>query len=318
MTSTERPQSGATWGALPQTNRGERLKAALVLLLVSVIWGSAFVVQRMVAGEIGVFLFNGLRFWIGAAVLLPLALREGSPWPWQAGGRGDRRLLGGLALAGVLLAGGAAFQQFGLRYTTAGNAGFVTGLYVVLIPVFLTVFWRQRQGWTTWAASLLAVAGLFLLSTGGRLALALGDSLEFAGAILWALHVILIGWLVRRVSVLRLAVIQYFVCGLLSTGLGLGIEAHTLRSLPGALWALLYSGVLSVGLGYTLQAVGQKHAAPADAALLLSAEAVFAALFGWLILAEFLSTLQATGCGLILAGMLLAQWPAFYRSRGGN
>jgi drug/metabolite transporter (DMT)-like permease len=287
-----------------------RLKADLTLLVVALVWGSAFVVQRIAAVEVGIFLFNGLRFLVGALALLPLA--------WITARR-QRRLpalqsqeLAGVALLGVLLFTAAALQQWGLQYTTAGNAGFITGLYVVFVPIFLAFGWQRWPRPAVWPAALLAAVGLFLLSTEGHFALAFGDSLELAGAVIWAFHVILIGHLVQRMEVLYLAVGQYVVCGLLSLLVGAFSETGMLAGLAAGWWAILYTGLLSVGLGYTLQAIGQKVAPPADAAILLSAEAAFAALFGWLILQETLTPLQILGCLLIFSGMLLAQFSSLF------
>ena len=292
-----------TQTALYSTSK--HLQADLLLLSVAIIWGSAFVVQRMVASSSSVFLFNGLRFLLAGLILLPFvwidrrknlaSLHPGrSTWP-------------GVALAGLLLTAGAALQQAGLRYTTAGNAGFITGLYVVLIPLIQAIIFKRAMRPTIWIAALLATVGLFLLSTGGQLSFKGGDLLELAGAIFWALHVIWIGYLVTLMGGLQIAVGQYLVCGLASVGLSLLIEPAQAQGILGAGWAILYTGIISVGLGYTLQIYGQKVAPPADAAILLSMEAVFAALFGWLFLYEALNAIQLVGCGVMLAGMLLAQ-----------
>lgn len=277
----------------------------MALLLAAAIWGSAFVAQRLAAAEIGVMVFNGLRFGLAALALLPLYLwgsrtQRSSLWP-------DARERQGVFWAGGLLFAGAALQQLGLRYTTAGNAGFITGLYVVLIPLILALATRRWPSLETLLAAGLAAGGLFLLSTGGQFRLALGDALEVGGAFMWALHVILIGSLSRRLALLKLAIGQYLVCAVFSLAVGLVLEAHTLAAVPGAAWAILYTGLLSVGLGYTLQVYGQRQAPPADAAVLMSGEAVFAALSGWIFLDERLSALQILGCGLMLAAMLLAQ-----------
>ena len=285
------------------SNPGEgRLKADLTLLLVSVIWGSAFVAQRVAAEHMGVYLFNGLRFLLGALVLLPLALRGRGQGPPLT-----RKTLPWMLLAGGLIFAGASLQQLGMRYTTAGNAGFITGLYVVLIPIILAVAWRQPPRPAVWVAAVLATLGLFLLSTGGRFVLALGDALELACAFLWAFHVIMIGWLVSRVRIPQLAVTQYLICAVLSLVISLLIESNSLEQAAGAWWTIVYTGIFSIGVGYTLQAVAQKVAPPADAAILLSLEAAFAALAGWLFLDERLTPIQLAGCGLMLAGMLLAQ-----------
>ena len=294
--------------------RGQRIGADLTLLLVSIIWGSAFVAQRIAAVQMGVFWFNGLRFLLGALVLLPFAWRERVGAQNQERRAGMRRVLPGILAAGALLWGGAALQQAGLRYTTAGNAGFITGLYVVLIPLILAISGRSRPGWMVWTASGMAALGLFLLSTGGQMRMNPGDGLELAGAFFWALHVILIGWLVRRIPVLDLSIGQYLVCAALSIATGWWVEQGVQPALLQGWWAILYTGVLSVGLGYTLQAKGQRLAPPADAAVILSSEAVFAALFGWIILSERLAPLQLLGCGIMFAGMLLVQYGSLRRN----
>jgi len=276
-----------------------RLRADLLLLGAALVWGSNFAGQRVAAAHLGFFLYNGFRFLLGAVTVAPVL---GKRWRDIT----SLEIRGGL-LAGALLLVASALQQAGLAFTTAGKAGFVTGLYVVMVPLFLALVWRQWPRWPVWPASFLATAGLILLSSDARVLLSFGDGLQLAGAVLWALHVILIGRLARRVNTLRLALIQYLVCGLLSTVLGLAGEFHTLDGLSTVWWAVVYGGVISVGLGYTLQVLGQEDAPASDAAIILSMEAVFAALFGWLLLGETLTAPQILGCGLMLAGMLLAQ-----------
>jgi len=287
-----------------------RLKADLALLTTSLIWGSAFVAQRLAALQVGVFLFNGLRFLLAALVLFPFAWWARRSKPTAAYSR--KEYLVGTAAAGLLLFGGSALQQAGLVFTTASNAGFITGLYVVFIPIFMAVLWRQRQPPAIWGAAGMAALGLYLLSTGGAIRFNPGDLLVLASAVFWAFHVILIGFLVQRLDVLHLAVGQYLVCGLLNMLCGLLFEPWTAMPVAGAWWAVIYTGVVSVGLGYTLQVIGQRQAPPADAAILLSMEAVFAALFGWWLLGEQLNPVQLLGCGIMLAGMLLSQYPVFF------
>ena len=263
---------------------------------------------RLAAAQTGSFLYNGARFLLGALTLLPfVAVRL----------RGLVRVeVWGGALAGVLLFAASGLLQIGLQFTTAGKAGFITGLYVVLVPLFLALVWRQWPRGSTWVASISAAVGLFLLSTVEHLALAPGDGLELGGTVFWALHVILIGRLAPRVDVLRLALMQYLVCGLLSLAAGLMFESSTAPGLVSAWWAVLYTGVFSVGLGYTLQVVGQQRAPAADASVILSGEAVFAALAGWLVLGERLAPWQLLGCALMLAGMILAQASTPGKSQG--
>ena len=278
------------------TARGERIRADLILLAVAVVWGSSFVAGRVAAAHLDPFLYNGLRFTLGVLTLLPFVGRRL---------RGLTRVeLWGGVLVGLLLFGASSAQQVGLEFTTAGKAGLINGLYVVLVPLFLALAWRRWPRWSVWGASLLATAGMFLLSGLTGFTLAPGDGLELVAAVLWAFHVIFIGRLAQRTDALRLALVQYLVCGLLSLGLGLGMS---LQGLTVAWWAVLYTGVFSIGLGFTLQVVAQRWAPATDAAIILSMESVFAALSGWLLLGERLTPWQLFGCGLMLGGMVLAQ-----------
>jgi len=290
-----------------------RLWADLALLSVAFIWGIAFVVQRLAAAEVQAYVFNGVRFWLGAIAILPLAIynaRAQRPPARLLPGK----YLPGVALAGLLLASGAAFQQIGIQFTTASNAGFITGLYVVLIPIFLAFGGRGRlPRAAVWVAALLSAFGLFLLSTGGQFQFNWGDLLVMVSAVFWAFHMILIDWLVQRVEVMQLAIGQYIVCGLVSLGLGLYLQPDAFLPVLSHWPLLAFMGIISVGLGYTLQAVGQRVAPPADTAIILSLEAVFAALGGWLFLGERLAPLQLLGCGVILLGMLLAQSESILR-----
>lgn len=291
----------------------ERFKADFTLLVVAIVWGSAFVAQRVAAESIGVFLFNGLRFMLGALVLLPLTRRRASDDRPRK--RLTRQQILRIVLLGSLLFSAAALQQFGLQFTTAGNAGFVTGLYVVLIPIVLALVWRQPSRPSIWSASILAVIGMFLLSTGGHMKVNSGDLIELAGAFVWAFHVIFIGKFVQYIDIPRLAIGQYLVCSLISLAIGLGVETNSLANVANVWWTVVYTGLFSIGLGYTLQALAQKVAPPADAAVILSMEAVFAAIFGWFFLEEILTLPQFLGCVLIFAGMLLAQAPILARAR---
>ena len=279
------------------TPRRTRIQADFVLLFVSIVWGSAFAAQRVAAACMGVLLFNGFRYLLGGLVLLPLARARHL----------NRRTLGWAVLAGLLLSLAGGLQQAGLRHTTAGNAGFITGLYVVLVPLALFVFWREKLGAGSWAAAGLATAGLCLLSLSDEFRLRPGDGLELAGAVFWALHVITIGRAMRHADPVLFSIGQYLVAGVLSSAFGLGLEWQTLGGIRAAWWAIAYTGILSVGVGFTLQAAAQRHAPPVDAAIILSMESVFAALFGWVFLSEWLTIRQLAGCGLILAAMLFAQ-----------
>ncbi len=283
-----------------------RLKADLTLLLVAIIWGTAFVAQAFAGRTGSVYLFNGLRFLLAALIVLPFALRAGrsSPETWK---RESREWLWMVA-AGLVLFSAAAFQQLGLLQTTAGHAGFITSLYVVFVPVFLFIFWRELPHWLSILAVVLAALGAFLLSTGGTgLTPQPGDVLELLGAFLWTLHVILLGKVASRYEPMAFSVGQFVVCGLLNLALAFIIEDPGSVDLQALIAPILYTAVFSVGLGYTLQVWAQRYTPPSDAALILSLESVFAALSGWIILDERLSLVQSAGCALIFFAVLLSQ-----------
>jgi drug/metabolite transporter (DMT)-like permease len=287
----------------------QSLKSDGLLLLTAVIWGFAFVAQRVGMEYVGPFTFNGVRFALGALVLLPIVLKIRSTHSKTAGRRvpaGRRTMVLGSILAGVAIFLGASLQQVGLVYTTAGKAGFITGLYVVLVPIVGLLFGQKTHA-GTWLGALLAAAGLYLLSVNEDFSIDFGDLLELAGAFMWAGHVLIIGWLSPRMDSSVLALIQYTTCSALSLLTGFLFETMTLNAIGQAAGPILYGGVLSVGVAYTLQVVAQRHAHPAHAAILLSLEAVFAAAGGWLMLNELLSLRSLIGCGLMLAGMLLSQ-----------
>jgi drug/metabolite transporter (DMT)-like permease len=298
------------------------LKSDALLLLTAMIWGFAFVAQRVGMNHVGPFTFNGVRFALGSLVLLPLILLNGKSPRVPEGvlpPLGRRRLLFGGTMIGLALFAGASLQQVGLVYTTAGNAGFITGLYVVIVPI-LGFFWGQRPGAGTWIGAFLAAGGLYLLSITAEFTIAFGDLLELIGAFFWAGHVLLIGWLSPRTDSLKLAFFQYAACSVLSLFTAAMIETITLAGISAAAVPILYGGVMSVGIAYTLQVVAQKSAHPAHAAILLSLEAVFAALGGWVLFGETLSLRGGGGCALMLAGMLVSQlWgiPSIRLSRRG-
>ncbi len=258
---------------------------------------------------VGPFTYNGARFALGTLSLLPLLMRSPRRSPTQgAGSRGltlGREVLGGM-LAGLVLFGGASLQQVGLIYTTAGKAGFITGLYVILVPI-LGLFFGQRTGSWSWLGALLAGTGLYLLSITADFKMLRGDVFVFLGAFFWAFHVLILAWLSPKIAPTRLAFWQFAVCSILSLITAFLLEVPTLPSVLEASVPILYGGVLSVGVAYTLQVVAQRDAKPAHAAILLSLESVFAALGGWLILEEGLSTRGIAGCALMLTGMLVSQ-----------
>ena len=290
-------------------------RADALLLLTATIWGFAFVAQRVGMVYVGPFTFNGVRFALGSLSLVPLLLvlerravsvsrRPPRPsWP---------RLFWGGGVAGLFLFAGASLQQVGLVYTTAGNAGFITGLYVVIVPI-MGLFLRQQTHAGTWLGAFLAAAGLYFLSITEALTIAWGDLLVLVGAFFWAAHVLIIGWLSPRMEALRLSIIQFAVCAGLSLLTAGAYETITWEGLRRAAVPILYGGLGSVGVAYTLQVVAQKDAHPAHAAIFLSMEAVFAAIGGWWLLNEILTPRALLGCGLMLSGMLVSQLWVFLR-----
>jgi drug/metabolite transporter (DMT)-like permease len=288
-------------------NRSTR--SNLLLMLSAVIWGFAFVAQRLGMEHVGPFAFNAVRFALGASILLPvLALTRQRRAAMNASvlKPGARATLAAGAALGLILFIGSSLQQTGLVYTTAGKAGFITGLYVIFVPL-LGLAWGQRTAAGAWAGALMAVAGLYLLSFSGTWVLSTGDSLVLLSAVAWAVHVQLVGGLVRRFDVILLACLQFAVCSLLSLLVSLAREVTTVADLQGAVIPILYTGLLSTGVAFTLQVLAQRHARPAHTAIILSTEAVFAVLGGWMILAEQLSPRGLAGCALMLGGMLVAQ-----------
>jgi drug/metabolite transporter (DMT)-like permease len=293
-----------------------RRNANLALLLAAAIWGFAFVAQRVGMRHLGPLTFNGIRFALGAAALLPLLMWQNRGEP---GGRPPALpaiLRGGLA-AGLLIFGGATLQQYGVVYTTAGKAGFITGLYVLFVPIF-GLFLGQRTQAQVWAGAVLAAVGLYLLSATGIASIDLGDGLVLVGAIFWACHVLLVGHLVRTLPAVPLAVTQFLVCSALSLTGALIFETQNLAAIRAAAVPILYAGLMSVGVAYTLQVVGQRQAKPAHAAIILSMESVFAALGGWLILSEGLTLRGLIGCGLMLTGILLSQLESGKKRKTGS
>jgi drug/metabolite transporter (DMT)-like permease len=207
----------------------------------------------------------------------------------------------------MILFTAAALQQAGLLTTTAGNAGFITSLYVVIVPFVMLIAWRERPGWLAVLAALLAAVGAFLLSTGGGFRLGSGDVLELVGALFWSFHVVLLGKFAYKFDAISFSAGQLLLGSLLNfAAAGLFERSGIALPLP-LLGAIVYTAVVSLGLGYTLQIWGQKHTPPTDAAIILSLESVFAVLGAWLVLDERLSPVQILGCVIILAAVILSQ-----------
>ncbi|MBL4834593.1 MAG: DMT family transporter [Pseudomonas sp.] len=288
-------------------------RADVLMLVTALIWGSTFVAQSKGMEHIGPFLYTGLRFLLGALAVLPLVLlarprtdASGHRFSWPM-------VFGGLVL-GLVLTLGINLQQIGLMFTTVTNSGFITGLYVILVPVF-GLFIGMRTGVGTWAGAALALTGMLLLSVNADYSIARGDWLQLTGAACWAVHVLLVSSLASRFDPVRVAFLQFVVCAVISLALALVFEPIDWASVVLAGPAILYGGLLAVGIGFTLQVVAQRDAIASHAAVILSLEAVFAALAGWLILGETLNVRGFVGCCMMLAGMLIAQLVPLYLER---
>lgn len=288
------------------------LRADLILLLAAIFWGTTFIFQRQAMERMTPLAYTGIRFSLGALALLPLALPRALRL-WRMSDEPGRLLAGwlkGCLLAGTFLFVGIAFQQYGLLWTTAGKAGFITSLYVVIVPLLLLVAGRGILFGELVGAA-LAVIGLYFLSFTDSFALSRGDFLVVIGAFVWAGHVLCIGWLSPRMDSLVLGAGQAAVCACLGlVAMALLGETPSFSALAGSWLDILWGGIFSVALGFTLQVMGQRDATPAAAAIILQMEAVVAAIAGWLVLGEDMTGRMMFGAAVMLAGFLLSQlWP---------
>ncbi|MDR2295877.1 MAG: DMT family transporter [Clostridiales Family XIII bacterium] len=313
------------------------VKSTCILTLSAMIWGFAFVAQRSGMEHVGPFFFNGVRTVLGALTLIVFLLiqsgaRRGAgasklppsadPARARVAGKpaaflNDERktLLQGGLLCGLVLFAGSNFQQIGLVFTTASKAGFITALYIILVPIF-GIFLRHKTHWNTWTGVLLAAAGLYCLCVTESLSIDPGDLVILFGAAFWAVHILVIDHFVRRTSAIRLSCMQFLVCGAFSLAVMPFADAHfmtspalRLESVLAALPAILYTGVLSSGAGFTLQAVGQRYANPTAASIIMSTEAIFGVIGGFLLLGERFTGRELLGCVLMFAAVILAQLP---------
>lgn len=288
--------------------KSKEIRAVFILLLTAAIWGFAFVAQRVGMDHVGAFTFNGIRFALGSISLLPVIYffdRKEKSENEELDADFKTTLKAGM-IAGSVLFLAASFQQVGLIYTTAGKAGFITSLYIVLVPI-LGIFLKQKTHVTTWIGAITAAVGLYFLSINEDFTIQFGDLLQTIGAFFWASHILLIDRFVKNVDAIKLSSAQFATCSVLSLITAFIFEDVNLAGIVDALVPLLYGGIMSAGVAYTLQAVGQKHAKPSHAAIALSMEAVFAALGGMLLLNETLPLRGYLGCALMLAGMLITQ-----------
>ena len=288
------------------------LKNSLLLLLTATIWGVAFVAQSVGMDYVGGFTFNMARSLIGSAVLLPVIWfmgRNSSKKAEEAQGSSSRKdlLWGGLA-CGILMCLASNFQQFGIKYTTVGKAGFITACYIVLVPI-LGLFLKKKCSPFIWLAVAMSVAGLYLLCITDGFSIGKGDILVLICAVLFSFHILVIDYYSPKVDGVKLSCIQFLVCGILSGIPALIFEKPEMSAGLTAWQPILYAGVMSCGVAYTLQIIGQKNMNPTVASLILSLESCISVLAGWMILGQQLSAREIAGCVIMFAAIILAQLP---------
>lgn len=283
----------------------KQLGNSLLLLLTATIWGSAFVAQSVGMEHVGPFTFTFSRSIIGGIVLLPCILLLGK---WKKGFATKIEWIGGIC-CGIALCVASNFQQVGMQYTTVGKAGFITALYVVLVPIF-GIFMKKRVSLLIWGCVAVSVAGLYLLCMpAGAFILAFGDLLVLLCAVLFSVHILVIDHFSPKGDGVVISCIQFFTCGILSAIPMLFFENPSVGSILDAKWSILYAGVLSSGVAYTLQVVAQKNVNPTVASLIMCLESVVAVLAGWMILGQGMSSREIWGCLLMFTAIVVAQLP---------
>lgn len=277
-----------------------RRKANTTLFFVALIWGSSFIAQDIAAQYHIAYLFNSASFLLGGLALLPFIPRKQkisrTQWKW-------------MLIAGTVLFFASTLQQVGIFYTKIANASFLTSLYIVIIPFILWIGFRERPHWIDALSIAMAITGAYLLSTAGiGLEIKLGDGLEILGAVFWGIHVVILGKFASRYEPISFASGHFIITGIINLLIGLFLENTAQFFIQPLLLATLYRGLLAVGVGYTLQVWSQNHTPPTHTGLILSLEAVFAAIIAWIILGQTLLPIQILGCVIILLAVLFAQF----------
>lgn len=293
----------------------KKMRGNLMLLLTALIWGTAFVAQSAGMDHVQPFTYNGIRTLIGGLVLIPVILLFDRLKPAESRPSADEQrvinknsLLGGVC-CGVVLCVASCFQQFGVSMTTAGKAGFITALYIVIVPL-MGVFIKKKIPKIIWLCVAIAVAGFYLLCVKEGFSIGTGDLLVLCCAFFFSIHIMVIDhFTAGKVDGVRMSCVQFLVAGIMAIVLMFLFEEPTLASVWNARVSILYAGVMSCGVAYTLQILGQKDTDPTTATLLMSLESVFAALSGWVLLHESLSLKEIFGCALVFVAVILAQIP---------
>ncbi len=293
-----------------------KLRSSALLLLTACIWGVAFVAQSVGMEYVGPFTFNFVRSILGGLVLIPCIFflkrekkAEAEKVSEEEKKAQRKTLLAGGICCGVALCLASNFQQIGIQYTTVGKAGFITACYIVIVPV-IGLFMKKKCSPMIWLSVLLAVVGLYLLCINEQFSIGYGDILVFVCAILFSVHILIVDYFSPKVDGVKMSCIQFLVCGLLSGIAMLFAEQPQLSAVLLAWKPIAYAGIMSCGVGYTLQIVGQKGMNPTIASLILSLESCISVLAGWLLLGQTLSMREGLGCVVMFAAIILAQLPA--------
>lgn len=297
-------------------NHKLQLRNSLLLLLTAAIWGAAFVAQSVGMDYVGPFTFNMMRSIIGGIVLIPciflldkISPKEKKELTEEEKKKGRRTLLAGGTCCGILLAFAMNFQQIGIQHTTVGRAGFITACYIIIVPLIGMTFFNKRCGSAIWLAVVLALAGLYLLCITEEFSIGYGDFLVMICSFLFSMHILVIDYFSPLVEGVKMSCIQFFICGIVTGIPALLTETIIWTNILQAWMPILYAGVMSSGVAYTLQIVGQKNMNPTVASLILSLESCIAVLAGWMILGESLTPREMKGCVLMFAAIILAQLP---------
>lgn len=297
---------------------GYTLRQSCILFLTALIWGVAFVAQSAGMEYLGPFTYNGVRSVLGGLVLLPcIALlgriqgqsgAETGSVQGQSGAAGRKQLLTGGLCCGIILFVASNFQQFGIQYTTVGKAGFITAMYIVIVPL-LGLLVHRKVGLQVWIGVLFGIAGLYLLCMKDSFRLEKGDALVLVCAFIFSLHILVIDHFSQKVDGVKMSCIQFWVCGILSLLCSFVFETPNLQNIRAAWMPVCYGGILSCGVAYTLQIIGQKGMNPTVASLILSLESVVAVVAGFLILGQSMSRRELFGCLMMVLAIVSAQLP---------
>lgn len=297
--------------------KNKEVSSAILLFLAAFIWGVAFVAQSVGMNYVGPFTFNGCRFLLGGLVLTPFALLREKKYQKSKTYKNMTEeeqkkhikitLVGGLC-CGVAICIASSFQQAGMLYTSVGKAGFITALYIVLVPV-MGIFLKKKVAPIVWFGVVLAAIGFYFLCITESFSINYGDMLLFVCAICFTFHILIIDYFAPKADGVALSCIQFWFSGIVCMGIAILKEAPDFVAIFQAAIPILYAGVMSCGVAYTLQIIGQKHMKPTVASLILSLESVISVLAGWVILHEVLTGRQLLGCILVFGAVILAQLP---------